>query len=129
MFVTSTTKAIHLLRHHMEKYRKINKGLHMVFIDLEKTYDNIPQETILRTLEVKGSLVSCIVAIFNMYCQSTIYVRTPVKDTYYSRWNLGSIGFSDQHVYSRDILRVPRGVFLCMLLPMIFFWWLCPGLS
>lgn len=76
MFVTSTTKAIHLLRHHMEKYRKINKGLHMVFIDLEKTYDNIPQETILRTLEAKRSLVSYIVAILNMYCQSTIYVRT-----------------------------------------------------
>ena len=38
----STMDAVFSLRVIMEKYREGQKGLHMVFIDLEKAYDWVP---------------------------------------------------------------------------------------
>ena len=42
----STIEAIHLLRQLIEKYREQKQDLHMVFIDLEKTYDRVLREII-----------------------------------------------------------------------------------
>ena len=39
----STMEAIFLIRQVMERYREKKKDLHMVFIDLENTYDKIPR--------------------------------------------------------------------------------------
>ena len=39
----STTEAIFLIRHAMERFREQKKDLHLVFIDLEKAYDKIPR--------------------------------------------------------------------------------------
>ena len=36
-------EAIFLIRQIMERYREKKNDLHMVFIDLEKTYDKIPR--------------------------------------------------------------------------------------
>ncbi|XP_057529724.1 uncharacterized protein LOC130808259 [Amaranthus tricolor] len=50
----STTEAIHLLRRLMEKYRERKKDLHLVFIDLEKAYDSIPQSLVWDSLKNIG---------------------------------------------------------------------------
>jgi len=49
----STTEAIYLLRRLMGLYRDRKVDLHMVFIDLEKTYDRILREVLWRCLEKK----------------------------------------------------------------------------
>ncbi|GJZ04085.1 retrovirus-related pol polyprotein LINE-1 [Tanacetum coccineum] len=51
----STMEAIHIIRSLMEKYREIQKDLHLAFLDLEKAYDNVPRELIWRTLSDKGT--------------------------------------------------------------------------
>lgn len=51
------------------KYREGKKDLHMVFIDLEKTYNNVPllREVLLRCPEARSVSVAYIRAIKNMY--------------------------------------------------------------
>ena len=44
MLGKKTTEAMFALRMLMEKYRKGQKKLHCVFVNLEKAYDRVPQE-------------------------------------------------------------------------------------
>ena len=46
----STTDVISILRFTMEKHREKQKGLHLVFIDLEKAYDREPRQEVWRCM-------------------------------------------------------------------------------
>jgi len=52
----STIEAIHLIQGLLEFYRDRKNDLHMVFIDLEKTYNRVPREVLWKPLEKKGVL-------------------------------------------------------------------------
>jgi len=56
----STTEEIHLIRRLMKMYRDRKRDLHLVFIDLEKSYDRVPQEVLWECLEKKGASVAYI---------------------------------------------------------------------
>ncbi|MES8240489.1 hypothetical protein U6Z18_12215, partial [Cutibacterium acnes] len=71
-----TIEAIFLLRRLMEKYREKKKDLHMVFIDLEKTYDRIPREIIWWVLDKKGVPSRYIDIVKDMYDRAIASVRT-----------------------------------------------------
>lgn len=59
----------------MEKYRSRKRDLHMVFIDIEKVYDQVPKDILCRALEKKRVGVVYIKAIQDMYkiCMMAYY--------------------------------------------------------
>ena len=60
-------EAIYLLRRMVEKHRAKQKDLHMVFIDLEKSYDRVPRDIIWWVLERKCVTKGYIEVIRDMY--------------------------------------------------------------
>ena len=66
----STMVAVFALRVIMEKYREGQKGLHMVFIDLEKAYDWVPQQEVWRCMREKGVPEKYVKIIQDMYDKS-----------------------------------------------------------
>ncbi|XP_039841081.1 uncharacterized protein LOC120700963 [Panicum virgatum] len=63
----STIEAIFLIRHVMERYREQKKDLHMVFIDLEKTYDKIPRNVMWWALDRHKVPTKYVALIKDMY--------------------------------------------------------------
>ena len=66
----------YLLRHLTEKYRESCKDLHIVFIDLEKSYDKVPREVMWWVLEMKEVPLKYIELIKDIYDGSITSVRT-----------------------------------------------------
>lgn len=63
----STTKAICLIRRLVEYYRERKRDFHMVFIELETTFDNVSREVLWRCLKTSGVPVAYIRAIKDIY--------------------------------------------------------------
>jgi len=53
----STMEAIFLIRQVKERYREEKKDLHMVFIDLEKSYDKLPRKVLWSALDKQGGML------------------------------------------------------------------------
>ena len=58
---------IFILRRMAEKYREKQKELHMVFIDLEKSYDRIPRQELWRCLRETKAFEKYVRLIKKMY--------------------------------------------------------------
>ena len=71
----SMTEAIYLLCQLIERFRERKRNLHMVFIDLEKTYDKVQREILWWTLMKKGVPIKYIHIIKDMYDRVVTNVR------------------------------------------------------
>jgi hypothetical protein len=77
----STMEAIFLIRQVMERYKEQKKDLHMVFIDLEKTYDKIPRNLMWWALDKHKVPTKYVTLIKDMYDKVVTSVRTTNGDT------------------------------------------------
>jgi hypothetical protein len=77
----STMETIFLIRQLMERYREQKKDLHMVFIDLKKTYDKVPRNIMWWALQKHKVLIKYITLIKDMYDNVVTNVRTSEGDT------------------------------------------------
>ena len=81
----STTDALFALRELMEKYRKGQKELHCVFVDLEKAYDKVPREEVWYCMRKSGLAEKYVRIVQDMYDDSITAVRCAVGVTEGSR--------------------------------------------
>lgn len=65
----------------MEKHKKMRRDFYIVFIDLEKAYDNVPWEIIWRCLEYKSVPITYIRTMKDMYDKANTWVRTMGGDS------------------------------------------------
>ncbi|XP_047487973.1 uncharacterized protein LOC125038499 [Penaeus chinensis] len=77
----STTDAIFAQRQLMEKYREGQKGLHSIFIDLEKAYDRVPRTEVWNCLRLKEVQEKYIRLIQDMYEGTKAKVKCMVGTT------------------------------------------------
>ena len=66
----------------MEKYKERKKDLHLVFIDLEKAYDSIPQNIVWDSLKNRGMSRRYIEVIHDIYDRVSTNIHTPVDMSY-----------------------------------------------
>ena len=76
-----TTDAMFALRMLMEKCREGQRELHCVFVDLEKTYDRVPQEELWYCMRKSGIMKKYVRLVQDMYKESETVVRCAVGTT------------------------------------------------
>ena len=73
-----TTDAIFAARQVIEKHREMQKELHLVFIDLEKAYDRVPQQEVWRCLREQGVPEKYVRLVKDTYEDARTQVKTSV---------------------------------------------------
>jgi hypothetical protein len=74
-------EAIFLIRQLMERCMEQKKDMHMIFIDLEKTYDKVSRNIMWWALQKHKVLIKYITIIKDMYDNIVTSVRTSDGDT------------------------------------------------
>jgi hypothetical protein len=74
-------EAIFVIRQLMERCREQKKDMHMIFIDLEKTYDKVPRNVMWWTLQKHKVSSNHITLIKDMYDNVVTSVRISDGDT------------------------------------------------
>jgi hypothetical protein len=77
----STMEAIFLIRQLTKRCVEQKKDLHMIFIDLEKTYDKVPRNVMWWALQKHKVSSKYITIIKDMYDNVVTSVRTSDRDT------------------------------------------------
>ena len=73
-----TTDATFAARQVIEKHREMQKELHMVFTDLEKAYDRIPQQEVWRCLREQGVPEKYVRIVKDTYEDARTQVKTSI---------------------------------------------------
>ena len=76
-----TTNAMIALRMLMEKYRKGQRQLHCIFVDLEKAYDRVPWEELWYCMRKSAIVEKYVQLVQDMYEGSETVVRCAVETT------------------------------------------------
>ena len=76
-----TTNAMFALRMLIEKYRKSQRELHCVFVDLEKAYDRVPRQELWYCMRKSGMAEKYVRFVQDMYKGSETVVRCAVETT------------------------------------------------
>lgn len=77
----STTDAVFALRQIMERHRERRRGIHLIFIDLEKAYDRVPRQEVWRCMREKKIPEKYIRLVQDMYEGARTQVRSCVGVT------------------------------------------------
>ena len=114
MLGRSTTEAIFLIRHVMERFREQKKDLHLVFIDLEKAYDKIPRNVMWWSLDKHKVPSKYMTLIKDMYNNIVTSVRTNDGNTDY--FTFLSTEHYSSFTGSQDVLSTFYPLFSCVTL-------------
>lgn len=74
-------KEIYQLRWMIERYQTNHQDLHLVYIDLKKTYDGVHKGVLGKTWDKKGVMIVYIQDIYDMYERVSISVRIQGGET------------------------------------------------